>query len=155
VAKGDIDERKETGYFNLEVPSLLINMPIPLQLIPVLDNHCRAQQQKHINSNNPKRRRKNNIQIGIRKHRKRTNTALFLARSKGISAYAVDDERRRLRIGVSAALEALLKEGLDVGGQTAPDAREVLAGLEGVEPDKETEGEGEERAEDGEHSLET
>lgn len=58
------------------------------------------------------------------------------------------DEGRVGAVEVAAALERDLHQGLDGGGLGAPDGREGLAGLEGIDPEEGADAEGEEGVDD-------
>lgn len=85
--------------------------------------------------------------------RKGAYAAFFCGGDFCCGADVVGDEGGRGRVGVAAAVELLLEEGLNVIGLLAPDLEQVCPGGEGLKPFVDTEDEGEDGAADDEPAV--
>jgi len=104
-------------------------------------------------TNNPKHSRKDQIQKVIRKRTEPPNTSRKLRRDQRIRADAVGHERRRGAAQVAAALQFLLQQALNCWGLQRPDRGEIRAGLQGVEPEFQSDDERHDGADDDEVAV--
>ena len=106
-------------------------------------------------TNNPKVRSEDHIQKLIRKVAERSHTSLLLKRHEITRTGAVLLERRRRAVQVATAIEFLLQQRLHLRRLVAPDGGEIGASLEGFEPYREADDEGEDGAENYEPAMDS
>jgi hypothetical protein len=71
---------------------LLVNVPVALLLLPVLENHGDAENQDCVDANNAKGSGEDEIQITIGERRELGNASAFLRSNKRIDTGAILDE---------------------------------------------------------------
>jgi len=153
---------------------------IPLLLLAILEKHGHGEDKRHVDTNDTECSREYGVQEGVGKVHKGGDTANVRGSCEGVRAGGVGDEEWwGGGVVVAAAVELylvsipsfpistyLLRER--EGGRTypllqkrlrgawlrIPDIREVLAGLERIEPDRETDEHREDRADDDEVAVE-
>jgi hypothetical protein len=68
---------------------LLVNVPIPLLLCPVLEDHGDAENENHIDSDNPESGSEDLVKIAVGERGELANATTLLRRDKSIDASAV------------------------------------------------------------------
>lgn len=80
-------------------------MPIPLLLLPVLQNHGHAKHQNGINADNAKSRGENLIEVLVCESRELADAAALLRGDERVETGAVLDKGRGGGVEVAAAVE--------------------------------------------------
>lgn len=117
---------------------LLVNVPVTLLLHPVLENHGDGKHKHGIKTDDTESSSENAVEILVGKGRERADAASLLGGDEGVATSDVLDEGWSCRVDVAAAVELLLKQTLDNRCLPSPEIAEVLASLQGLDPDSKT-----------------
>ena len=91
--------------FSRTIRILLVDRPVPLLLLPVLENHSHTKHQEHVDSDHSETSSENHIEIAVGKFGELSDTATFLKRNDIGRASGISNKRRRSGVEVTAAIK--------------------------------------------------
>lgn len=134
---------------------LLINVPVALLLLAVLEHHGNAKHEKDVDADDSKSGGEDLVEVLVGEGGEFADATALLRGNQRVLACAVLDEWRGSGVDVAAAVEPLLQETLDKRRLTSPEHAEVPARLESFDPDGYTKTEGKGCTDDDQPALST